>query len=164
MLTASCACGQVEIQASGRPIVAAVCYCDDCQAAARALEGLPGAPAFRQADGGTSLVVFRGDRVRCVRGEALLKKQKLRDGSATNRHVAGCCNSVLVMDFDDGKFWADIYSARVRENPPAPEMLISTKFAAGPLVNPRQLPVYPGYPPALLARFLKAKLAMLFSR
>jgi hypothetical protein len=30
MLTASCACGSVQLYMIGTPIVCAVCYCDDC--------------------------------------------------------------------------------------------------------------------------------------
>ena len=78
-LLASCACGQVEIEAVGAPIASTICYCDDCQAAAALIEAMPGAPSFREPDGGTSLIVFREDRVRCVRGEANLKKLKLRE-------------------------------------------------------------------------------------
>jgi hypothetical protein len=163
-ITARCACGEVEIEAIGPPIAATICYCDDCQTAAARIEAMPGAPAFREPDGGTSLIVFREDRVRCVRGEANLKKLKVREDSPTNRKLATCCNSVMVLDFDDAKHWADIYSARVKENAPEPEMLVCTKFAAQPPRNVRALPAYRGYAPHLLIRLLKARIAMLFSR
>jgi hypothetical protein len=163
-LIASCACGEVEIEAFGAPIAATICYCDDCQAAAAGIEAMPGAPAFREPDGGTPLIVFRKDRVRCVRGAANLKTLKLREGSPTNRKLASCCNSVMVLDFDDTKHWADIYGARIKENAPEPEMLVCTKFAAQPPSNPRRLPAYPGYAPRLLIRLLKARIAMLFSK
>src|ERR1700733_13397453 len=102
-LTATCACGNVEIEAVGRPIAAAMCYCDDCQAAGVQIEAMPGAARFRADDGGTAFVVFRKDRVRRTRGEALLRKLKLRAGSPTNRQLATCCNSVMLLDFDDSK-------------------------------------------------------------
>ena len=70
----------------------------------------------------------------------------------------------MVLDFDDAKHWADIYSARVKENAPEPEMLVCTKFAAQPPRNVRALPAYRGYAPRLLIRLLKARIAMLFSR
>jgi hypothetical protein len=163
-LIASCACGQVEIEAVGAPISSTICYCDDCQAAAALIEAMPGAPSFREPDGGTFLIVFREDRVRCVRGEANLKKLKLREDSPTNRKLALCCNSVMVLDFDDTKHWSDIYGARVNENVPEPEMLICTRFAAQPPNNVRVLPTYPGYAPRLMIRLVKARIAMLFSR
>ncbi len=31
IMAASCACGSVELEASGAPITSVVCYCDDCQ-------------------------------------------------------------------------------------------------------------------------------------
>jgi hypothetical protein len=163
-LTAQCACGGVEIEAVGKPIATVVCYCDDCQAAARNIEAMPGAASFRFNDGGTPLIAYRKDRVRCVRGEAKLTKLKLRDGSATNRKLATCCNSVMVLDFDDSKHWADIYGFRVQKDAPKPEMLVCTKFAAGEPANPDKLPIYSGYAPRFIFRLLAARVAMLFSR
>ena len=162
-LTASCACGAVEIEAVGRPIAAPVCYCDDCQQAAAQIEATPGAAPFRDSEGGTPFLAFRKDRVRYTRGEQSLTKLKLRDGSPTNRKLAACCNSVLVLDFDDAKHWVDIYSARVNGDAPRPEMLICTKFAGKTLANPDRVPAYSGYPPGFLMKILAARIAMLFS-
>jgi hypothetical protein len=162
-LTATCACGNVEIEAIGRPIAATICYCDDCQAAGEQIEAMPGAPPFRAGDGGTGVVVFRKDRVRWIRGESLLRKIKLRAGSPTNRQLATCCNSAMVLDFDDSKHWVDIYSARVKGTVPRPEFLVCTKFAANSVANSDRVPAYPGYAPRFLIRLLRARIAMLFS-
>ncbi|HSZ52974.1 MAG TPA: hypothetical protein VK801_15515 [Caulobacteraceae bacterium] len=162
-LTASCSCGAVEIEAVGRPIAAVICYCDDCQAAARQVEAMPGAPSFRESDGGTSFVVCRKDRIRSVRGESLLTKLKLRDNSPTNRKIATCCNSVMVLDFDDGKHWVDIYSARVKGSAPRPEALVCTKFAPEPLNNPDHIQASSGYSPRVMFKILKARVEMLVS-
>lgn len=162
-LTALCSCGNVEIEAVGRPIAAVICYCDDCQAAARQIEAMPGATSFRESDGGTSLVVYRKDRVRSIRGEPLLTKLKLRDNSATNRKIATCCNSVMVLDFDDSKHWVDIYSARVKGSAPRPEMLVCTRFAPEIPNNPDHTPACSGYPARFMLKLLKARVAMLFS-
>src|SRR6516162_5374363 len=108
-LRATCACGKVEIEAVGPPIATASCYCDDCQEAARKIEAMPGAPAFRDGDGGTPMVVFRKDRIRCVRGGELLTSLKLRETSPTNRRIATCCNSAMLLDFDKFMHWSDIY-------------------------------------------------------
>ena len=163
-LTASCSCGIVEYEAVGQPITAAVCYCDDCQAAGRQIEAMPGAPAFRTADGGTPLIVFRKDRVRCIRGEDRVTKLKLRDASSTNRRLATCCNSVMALDFDDSKHWIELYRARVNGEAPKPEMLICTKFATQPVSRTDGVTAYPGYPARLILKLLKARLAMLFTR
>jgi hypothetical protein len=163
-LTATCTCGDVEIEAVGRPIASAMCYCDDCQAAAVQIEAMPGAARFRADDRGTAFVIFRKDRVRRTRGEALLRKLKLRARSPTNRQLATCCNSVMLLDFDDGKHWIDIYSARIKGTVPRPEFLVCTKFAANPPANSDGVPAYPGYAPRFLLRLLRARIAMLFSR
>ena len=42
-MTATCACGRVELEAFGKPIVSTVCYCDDCQKGADQIEALPNA-------------------------------------------------------------------------------------------------------------------------
>ena len=162
-LTASCACGNVEIEAIGKPITAVICYCDDCQAAAQQIEAMQGAKSFRKSDGGTPLIAYRKDRVRCIRGEPLLARLKLRDNSATNRKIATCCNSVMVLDFDDSKHWVDIYGARVKESAPEPEMLVCTKFAPNPPNNPGHVSASSGYPARLMLKLVKARIAMLVS-
>jgi hypothetical protein len=163
-LTASCSCGAVEIEAVGRPIVAVVCYCDDCQSAARQIEAMPGASPFRQSDGGTPLIAYRKDRVRYVRGSHLLKKLKLREGSATNRRLAMCCNSVMVLDFDDRKHWIDIYRARMRGDTPAPEMRVCARGEIKGFAEPKNMPTYRGYPARFIAKLVAARLAMVLSR
>ena len=50
-----CTCGAVQCVATGDPIGTAVCYCDDCQAAAKQIEALPGAATVMDSDGGTAL-------------------------------------------------------------------------------------------------------------
>lgn len=113
-LTASCACGKVELTATGRPIVSAVCYCADCREGARQIEALPGAGAVSDPDGGTAYILYRKDRIACSKGAALLKSCKLRPESATNRVVATCCQSAMFMNFDKGPFWVSAYRARFR--------------------------------------------------
>ena len=85
-----CLCGEVELAAAGAPTTTVVCYCDDCQAAARQLEALPGAPPLLDRAGGTEFVVYRKDRVTVARGADRLRRTKLKEGSPTNRAVAAC--------------------------------------------------------------------------
>lgn len=160
---ARCSCGRVEYEAIGRPIVSLVCFCDDCQAGSRQLEALPGAAPFRDPDGGTAYVSYRKDRVRCARGAELLQSHKLRPGSATNRVVASCCNSPMVMSFDDAKHWVPVYRARLTGDAPQVEMRICTKFAPGG-PGSSDVPSHPGYPIKLVAKLLAARVAMLFGR
>jgi hypothetical protein len=158
-----CACGAVEVEAQGPPIAGVVCYCDDCQTAAQQIEAMQNAPPFRGRDGGTPLIVYRKDRMRYVRGRDRLQRIKLSEGSATNRWVASCCNSAMMLDFDDGKHWVDIYRARFVRDPPPIEMRVCTKFATGGIDNPEGLPVARRYSVHFIARLIMARLAMVFA-
>ena len=160
--TVTCACGRVELEARGAPILCAACYCDDCQEAGRRIEALPGAAPAKGADGGTEYVVYRKDRVRYTRGAELLQRQKLREGSPTNRWVAGCCNSAMSLDFDDAKHWVDVYRVRLTGDKPPLEMRVSTRFKPAGAALPADVPQYPGYPFKFIAKLIGARFAMLF--
>src|SRR5579863_8965386 len=126
-MIATCSCGRVELTAVGKPIVSAVCYCDDCQKGGAEIEALPGAGAVRDPDGGTAYVLFRKDRIACSKGAELLRGYKLRETSATNRVVATCCNSAMSVTFDRGPHWVSAYRARFRGDLPPLRFRICTK-------------------------------------
>ena len=163
-IRAACACGRVELMLIGNPIVTSVCYCDDCQAGARQLAALPGAPLLAGEDGGTAYVLFAKDRVRCVTGNSLLKSYKLKHESVTNRVVATCCNAPVFMNFDNVRHWVPIYRMRMLGNPPPIEMRICTKFKPENVTISDDIPSYTTYAPKLLARLLAARIAMLLYR
>ncbi len=163
VLIASCACGAVTVEAAGRPITSAVCYCDDCQAGARQVEAMPGAPRVQDGDGGTSYVFYRKDRVRTASGAELLHALKLKPNSATNRVMATCCNSAMFLNFDDAKHWVNVYRSRLRGDPPPLEMRFGTRFRPSGVELPNDVPSYPGYPFRLIAKLILARLAMLIS-
>jgi len=160
ILTAACACGRVEFEGYGAPIVSLVCYCDDCQEAARQIEALPNASRVRDADGGTGYIAYRKDRVRCSKGEPLLENHKIKEKTPTNRVIATCCNSAMLLSFDDSKHWADLYRTRVQDNVPPVEMRVCTKFKSGDI--PKDVAGYPGYPFKFIAKLMAARIAMLF--
>jgi hypothetical protein len=110
--TATCVCGRVALEALGKPIVSAACYCASCQEAGRQLEALQGAAPLLEADGGTSVVLFRKDRVRCLRGQDLLAEHRLAPDSKTRRVVATCCNSAMFLDFTK-RHWLTLYKERI---------------------------------------------------
>jgi hypothetical protein len=157
---AACACGSVELEASGIPITSVVCYCDDCQKGSRHIESLPNAAPVLDSDGGTAYIVYRKDRIRCSRGATLLKSHKIRAESVTNRVFATCCNSAMFLNFDDSKHWVDVYRARLRGAAPPVQMRLCTKFrrAAGEI--PNDAPSYPKWSRKFLAKLLVARLAM----
>jgi hypothetical protein len=159
---ATCACGNVEIEMVGAPIVVVNCYCDCCQDGGHRIEALPNARAVVDPDGGTPYIAFRKDRVRCSKGAALLKGLKLSEQSVTNRVIATCCNSAMFLNFDDSKHWVDVYRSRLRGKSPPLQMRICTKFKATDQPFPDGVPSYPGYPISLLARLLVARFSMLF--
>ena len=164
ILRATCACGQVAIEARGRPIVTVVCYCDDCQAAGRQIEALADAPPVLDDDAGTQLVVFRKDRLSCVQGQDRLVAHKLTPTSATSRYVASCCNTAMYLGFDDAKHWVDVFRRRVEGTAPPIEMRICTRFRTAGTALPTDAPSRPGFSIGLIARFMAAGIAMKFGR
>lgn len=158
--TARCACGRVELAATGRPISSLVCYCDDCQRGAEQLEARPGTPRVRDADGGVAYVLYRKDRVRYAAGADLVHHHKLRAGAPTSRVVATCCNAPLMLAFDDSRHWVAIFHARLPEAPPL-EMRINTRFAPSRTTLPRDVPASARLPLRFIGKLVAAQLAML---
>jgi hypothetical protein len=162
--TARCACGSVEIEAVGNPIASVVCYCDSCQEGSRQIETLPHGIPTRDPDGGTAYIMYRKDRVNYSKGAELLRAYKLEERSATNRVVATCCDSAMVMRFDDARHWIPVYRARFREDVPPLQWRICTKFTPQNTELAADVPSFEMYPPQLGWRLLSSKLAMLLGR
>lgn len=157
---ARCSCGRVELELQGAPITGAVCYCDDCQAGSRQIEGLPGGQPSQEADGGTAYLLYRKDRFRCTRGSPLLKDYKLREASPTNRVVATCCGSAMFLRFDGGEHWVSVFRARLQGEPPALRMRINIRSRPPGPALPEDLPAYPTVPPRFILKLMAAWLAM----
>ncbi len=162
-MIARCACGNVEYEATGEPILGATCYCDDCQEGARRIEALPGAPRVRDLDGGVSYILYRKDRIRCVKGADRLQSHKLGQKTDTNRVVATCCNAAMVLSFDDSKHWVSVNQVRLTDPPPV-DMRICIKFAPDAAAIPRDVPTYPGFSVRFIWKLLGARLAMALGR
>jgi len=120
MRTASCQCGAVTLELTGKPIMAATCYCHSCQTAGRAFASAPGAPGVVGSDGGTPYVLMRKDRIEWLSGSERLEEHRLKPDSPTRRFVARCCNSPVALEFTKGH-WLSVYSGRIPEDerPPA---------------------------------------------
>lgn len=161
MVSVQCSCGAVVLALRGAPIGCFACYCDTCQEGSRRIEALPHAPALRDAHGGTAYVLYRKDRVTYAKGQELVKDDKLEANPKTNRVVATCCNSALMMRFDDARHWVPIYRARFGTNAPAIQMRICTSFLPKSEVLPNDVPAYRGYAPAFMMKLLAAGVAML---
>ena len=142
------------------PITSVMCHCDDCRAGAQQIEALPNAGRVSEADGGVGYLAYRKDRVRIQKGAELLRSYKIRPTSATNRRVATCCNTPLILTFDDSKHWVDVYRASIVGPVPPLEMHICTRYRqAGTLDT--SVPAFSRYPLRLVAKLLAARLAML---
>jgi hypothetical protein len=160
--TVNCVCGQVVVEATGAAIASVVCYCDDCQEGARQIRLLPNAVSIEDPDGGTAYLVYRKDRVAYLKGASLLRHHKIRADSATNRVIATCCNSAMLLSFDDGKHWVDLYRSRCEGDVLPVQLRICTKFKRDGRVTPTDVPQYSRYPMALMVKLVVAKAAMLF--
>ena len=163
-LRASCACGSVVLQTQGRPITAAICHCDDCQAAAALIAALPGAAPVMDEAAGTAMVMVRKDRMICVQGADRLEPLKLKPGSPTSRYVATCCNSAMYLGFDDAKPWIDIYRGRIEGEPPPIKARICTRFAPEGAKLSDDVPSSPGYPLGLILGVVGAMAAKALGR
>ena len=159
---AACSCGAVTLEMTGKPIVAATCYCHSCQQAGRGFEAAPGAPAVVGADGGTPYVLMRKDRLIWLSGSDRLGEHRLNPESPTRRFVARCCNTPIALEFTKGH-WLSVYSDRIAaEERPAAEMRTIVGDRPAGIELPDDLPNYRTPSGKFMWRLLKAWAAMGF--
>ena len=163
LLSARCACGTVELEASGEPITSTVCYCESCQQGSRQIEALPHGRSVCGSDGGTAYVLYRKDRVEYSKGSQLLQGLKLRDESSTRRVVASCCDSPMFLDFEKGH-WLSMYRTSLQGGLPPLEMRVHTKSKPAGSNLPNDMPNYSGYSIKFMAKLFGAWIAMLLRR
>jgi len=163
---AQCACGSVQLELQGAPIYCVVCYCDDCQAGGQQIQALaPSQPStVLAADGGSDFLMYHKHRVHCVRGAQLLRPLKLRASSPTNRVVASCCNSAMYLNFDDRRFWVDVFRARLQSSGPPVQQRIFTKYMPDPSRLPNDVPSHPQVPLRFIAKLVLAGIAVRLRR
>ena len=160
--TATCQCGTVALAMTGKPIVAATCYCHSCQAAGQAFDALPGAPGTLGSDGGTPYLLVRKDRIEWLSGTGQLDAHRLKPDAPTRRFVARCCNSPVALEFTKGH-WLSVYSARIpAEDRPAAEMRTIVKDRPAGVELPDDIPNYATPSGKFMWRLLKAWAAMGF--
>ncbi|WP_423067600.1 GFA family protein [Devosia sp. CN2-171] len=159
-----CRCGEVEIELAGPPILVAACHCDDCQAGAAMIEALPGATPVLDAYAGTPSVLYRKDRVHVRRGGERLKRLKLQPDSPTNRDIADCCNTPLMVTFDNTLHWIPVYSALIRDAAPPLKMRVNTRYIPDSLPQPHDVPSYRHFPLRFVLKLVTARLGMLLGR
>jgi hypothetical protein len=106
-------------------------------------------------------VLYRKDRVAYSKGVDQLRDYKLDDASPTNRAVAACCNTAMLMRFDDAKHWIPVYRARFAGEAPRLDWRICTKYAPENADIPKDVPSASMYPPGLMWKLLASRIAML---
>lgn len=104
----TCNCQQAALEVKGRPIISGECLCADCQGEGVFLQSLPNAPPILDEKGATRLVLYRKDRVRCLKGGNQLREHRLSENSKTRRVIATCCNTPMFLEFTSGH-WLSIY-------------------------------------------------------
>ena len=161
--TARCACGSVELEAIGAPIMSVACYCESCQEGSRQIEALPNGRAVCGPDGGTAYVLYRKDRVEYPKGSRLLRGLKLREGSSTRRVVAGCCDSPMFLEFEKGH-WLTMYRAAFRGDLPSLERRVHTRSRPAGVRLPNDVPNHRGYSLKFMGKLFGAWIAMLLRR
>jgi hypothetical protein len=138
-----------------------ICHCTSCRTAGQAFDAQSPVGPIVDAAGGTPVVLWRKDQVRCVRGTALLAAHRLRPDSPTRRMVASCCGTPMFGDFTKG-FWVSMYRGRVPDGP-SPSMRVMTRDAPAGMAFPDDgMPRYKGRPAKFLIRLLKIWIAMGF--
>jgi hypothetical protein len=158
-LSATCQCGKVELAAIGPPILTGSCYCTSCQEAGRRFEQLASAPPVLDPDSGTSVILFRKDRVQCVMGHQYLEERRLKPDSQTRRVVATCCNSAMFLDFTKGH-WLSMYRNRFLTGAPPLEMRVMTKERRVGVELADDLPNYSGHSGKFMLKLVAAWIAM----
>lgn len=162
-LSASCQCGKVELAATGRPILAAACFCASCREAGRRFEQLPSAPSVLNPQGGVDYLLYRKDRVQCLRGQEYLEEHRLKPASPTRRVIATCCNSPMFLDFTKGH-WLTLYRNRLPAGAPPIEMRIMTSDRQPGVALAGDLPNHPRHAGGAMLKLLAAWMAMGFRK
>jgi hypothetical protein len=88
MAEIECACGEVCLQVTAPAIMTVICHCTSCRTAGRDLDARSPVAPIVDVAGGTPVVPWRKDRVRCVRGNERLTSNRLTPESPSRRMVA----------------------------------------------------------------------------
>lgn len=151
-----CDCGQVIFRTTGPHIIAATCYCDDCQKAARQL------PILLDTDGGTAFVLHRKDKINPISGTDHLSEFKLNPTSRSRRIITTCCKTPMFFEFLDGH-WLSIYKNRFNEEErPQTQIRTMTKYKNPDLVFNDSIPSPESHNFYFIYKLLTAWIAMGF--
>lgn len=159
MTAISCQCGKVRLEAAGKPILTASCFCKSCQEAGHRFEALPSAPPLLDSDSGTAMVLYRKDRVTCIAGPEHLEERRLTPETPTRRVMAACCNTPMFLDFTKGH-WLALYRKRFGAAAPPLDMRLMTKERRPGVALPDDVPNHSGFSGSFFRKLLGAWIAM----
>ena len=156
-----CACGAVSLETTGAAMMSVICHCTSCRTAGQVFDLRSSVAPIVDVAGGTSVVLWRKDQLKCAQGCEHLQAHRLAPGAPSRRMVASCCQTPMFGDFTKG-FWASIYRDRL-ENAPVPSMRVMTSDApdAGALPDDG-LPHYRGRPGSFMLKLMATWASMGF--
>jgi hypothetical protein len=130
-----------------------ICCCTSCRTAGRDLDTRSPVASIVDGCGGTAVVLWRKDQLKCVRGGERLAAHRLTPQAPSRRMVAECCQTPIFGDFTQG-FWASIYRSRI-EGAPMPSMRVMTSDMADNETLPDDgLPGFRGRPASFMIKLL----------
>jgi hypothetical protein len=118
-----------------------------------------GPPPLLEPDSGTGMILYRKDRVQCVKGQEYLEERRLKPASPTRRVVATCCNSAMFLDFTKGH-WLSMYRKRFPTDAPPLELRLMTKERRVGVELADDLPSYGGRSGRIMLKLIAAWIAM----
>jgi len=159
----TCACGKVRMETIGEPLLSTICHCTSCRTTGRAFDARSGLPPVVDESGGTAVVLWRKDQVRCVLGAENLAPHRLKVNSLTRRFTASCCQTPLLMD-PEKVFWVAIYRDRVRNAPPPAMRVMTGDTPTGVTLPNDGLPHLKSYSGMFMLKLLGTWISMGFRR
>lgn len=102
--TATCACGEVQFEITGNPVIGIICSCNDCRVASKYVDkkaqtaGTANISADEKGhDQCTSNCLFPLKDIKLVKGGDKIKKFRLKSKSTNIRTYTECCNTSVCM-------------------------------------------------------------------
>ena len=157
-----CRCGAVALEAAGDPSMSNECLCDSCRSAAGIFSALDGGLNLADPKGATHVLIYRTDKISCLRGAGHLKEHRLEPESGTRRIVATCCNTPLFLDVVQGP-WLSLYAINwPGEHVPPVQYRTFCNDLEDPGVLPADVPNGKPVPLGVVRRFLSMTIALKF--
>ena len=161
MRTISCQCGGVRFEAVGAPMMSVICHCTSCRTAGRAFDAVSPVAPIVDVGGGTAVVLWRKDRLKCVSGSDKLEPHRHSPMAPSRRMVASCCRTPIFGDFTKG-FWVSVYRDRAPDAPKPNMRVMLSDLEPGAKVPDDGLPRFRNRPGSFLLKLLTTWASMGF--